>query len=368
MSTKNDKFTLNDKCYMQLAIKIANDRVGLTGTNPSVGCVIAKNNKIISVGQTDINGINHAEYNAIKNAKESLYGSTMYVTLEPCNHYGKTPPCTNLIIKNKIKNVIYSIEDIDPRTKGKTNKILSSIKINVKKKLFANQVGEIYKSYIFNQKKKLPYITGKLAISQNDIFFSKKQKYITNNYSKKVSHFLRYKNDSILISYKTLNIDNPKLTCRINGLESFSPRKIILDKNLKSNINRFIFNCKSKKNSIIFYNSASRKKISLFKKKGIKLIKINLDIKKKININILLKKLYSIGCRNLLVEGGKNLTKSFLTKGLFNQFYLFRAIKNVKKNGYYLKFNPIKFLSKNFRYKSKINSFLDEDVVYIYKK
>ena len=113
MSTKKDKFTKKDKTYMKIALSLASARQGLTGVNPSVGCVIVKNDEIISIGQTNYDGRPHAEYNAIKNSNINLDGSKMYVTLEPCNHYGKTSPCTNLIIKNKIKKNFYSVDDID---------------------------------------------------------------------------------------------------------------------------------------------------------------------------------------------------------------------------------------------------------------
>ena len=105
MSTRKDKFSKKDKKYMSLALTLASARHGLTGENPSVGCVIVKNDEIISIGQTGFNGRPHAEYNAIKNSNEILEDSTMYVTLEPCNHYGQTPPCTKEIIKNKISKV-----------------------------------------------------------------------------------------------------------------------------------------------------------------------------------------------------------------------------------------------------------------------
>ena len=124
MSTKKDKFSFKDKLYMELALDLAKAREGLTGTNPSVGCVILKNDKIISIGQTSIDGRPHAELNAIKNCVENLNGSKMYVTLEPCSHYGVTPPCTNSIIRSKIGEVIYSIIDIDKNVRGKTNKLL----------------------------------------------------------------------------------------------------------------------------------------------------------------------------------------------------------------------------------------------------
>ena len=102
MSTKKDKFSTKDKLYMEIALKLAKSQYGHTGSNPSVGCVIVKNDKIISIGQTSINGRPHAESNAIKNSIDNLNGSKMYVTLEPCCHHGVTPPCTNLIIKSKI--------------------------------------------------------------------------------------------------------------------------------------------------------------------------------------------------------------------------------------------------------------------------
>ena len=112
MSSKKDKFSSKDKLYMELALDLARAREGLTGTNPSVGCVIVKNDKIISIGQTSYNGRPHAESNAIRNTSDSLVGSTMYVTLEPCGHHGVTPPCTSAIIKSKISKVIYSVLDL----------------------------------------------------------------------------------------------------------------------------------------------------------------------------------------------------------------------------------------------------------------
>ena len=352
---------------MNLALNLASDRIGLTGDNPSVGCVIVKNNNLLSTGQTSLNGRPHAEYNAIKNAKKNLNGSTMFVTLEPCNHYGKTSPCTNFIIKNKLKEVIYSIDDIDKRTKGKTSKILKKNNIKVRKGLLKKKINKLYKSYFTNRKKNIPYVTGKIAITKNKLIYSKQQKKITNIYADKLTHLLRYKNDSILISYKTLNKDNPKLSCRINGLERFSPKRIILDKNLKTKTSSYIFKSTNNRNTIIFYNNASKKKINIFFKKGIKLIKSDLNKDNNFDLKIILKKLYFLGCRNLLVEGGKNLTTSFFKNKLFNQFYLFKSQKNISKLTEYKMFNPLKYLTKNYIYKSKINTYLDKDKIYLFK-
>ena len=176
MSTKKDKFSKEDKEYMRLALSLASARQGLTGENPSVGCVIVKNNEIISIGQTGYNGRPHAEYNAIKNSNKILNGSTMYVTLEPCNHHGLTPPCTKKIINNKISKIIFSVEDVDKKVKGKSFKILKSKNIIVKKGLFYSEIINFYKPYFFNRKNKMPYVTGKIAVSNNNLIYSKEKK------------------------------------------------------------------------------------------------------------------------------------------------------------------------------------------------
>ena len=140
---------------------MAKVRTGLTGENPSVGC-LTKNDEIISIGQTGFNGRPHAETNAINNSIQNLSGSKMYMTLEPCNHYGKTPPCTNNIIKSGIKEVIYSINDIDNKVRGKSFKILNKKNIKVKKGLLKDEALNLYNSYIVNRKQKIPFVLVKL--------------------------------------------------------------------------------------------------------------------------------------------------------------------------------------------------------------
>jgi diaminohydroxyphosphoribosylaminopyrimidine deaminase/5-amino-6-(5-phosphoribosylamino)uracil reductase len=368
MSTKKDKFSIKDKIFMELALNLAKARHGLTGINPSVGCVIVKNNKILSIGQTGFKGTPHAEFNAIKNSHENLEGSKMYVTLEPCSHYGKTPPCTNIIIKNKIKEVVYGVEDIDKKVKGKTLKILKSKNVLVKKNLLKKEINKFYTPYFFNRKKKLPYVTGKIAISRNNLIYSKGTKKITDTHSDKLTHFLRYKNDSLMISYKTLNQDNPRLDCRLQGLNKFSPKRIILDNKLEMNINSHIFRTANKNNTIIFYNNTNKQKITLFKKKGIKLIKSNLTKKKYFDLKLVLKKLYKIGIRNILVEGGDDLSSSFFKDELFNEFYLFKSQNRLSKLVAYKDFNCFKYLSQNYKNKKKISTLLGKDSITLYKR
>tara|TARA_B100001063_G_scaffold108874_1_gene101570 strand:+ start:152 stop:1258 length:1107 start_codon:yes stop_codon:yes gene_type:complete len=368
MSTKKDKFSSKDKRFMRLAINLARARKGLTGMNPSVGCVIVKNDKIISVGQTGFNGRPHAETNAIKNSFQNLIGSKMYVTLEPCNHYGKTPPCTKSIINSGINKVYYSINDIDQKVKGKSFRILTQKNIQVKKGLLKKEALDLYESYIVNRKKKLPYVTAKIAISKNKLIYSKGIKRITDLTSDKLSHYLRFKNDAIMISSKTLNIDNPKLNCRLKGFENFSPIRVIIDKNLSINLKNYIFKSAKKNNTIIFHNSLNYSKIKILKKKGINLIKLRLDNTKNFNLRIILKKLYMKGIRNLLVEGGDKFTKNLLKERLINCFYLFKSPKNLPKNKNSILFTSQGILEKVFNPKFKFTTKLAKDNITIYKR
>ena len=368
MSTKKNKFNQKDHYYMNLALNLARDKSGLTGPNPSVGCVIVKNDEVISIGQTGKNGRPHAEYNAIKSCKENLKGSKMYVSLEPCTHYGKTPPCSNIIIKSKIKEVIFPIIDVDNKTKAKSFKIFKSKNIKVKCGILKNEAKKIYKPYIYNRVKKLPFVTGKLAISKDNFIYSKKKKRITNIHSDNINHLLRYKNDSILITKKTLNTDNPKLNCRIEGLSSYSPKRIILDKNLSINKNSYIFQSSNRRNTIIIYNKAQPKLIEQCIKKGIKLIKLDTDKTGLFDLASVLDKIYLLGCRNLLVEGGKFLTNNFLKHDLFNQFYLFQSPNKLGKNAKFNVSSLLNQLSFKYKNKSKLNSFTGNDIIYIYTK
>ena len=367
MSSKKDKFTLKDKNYMKLALNLASARKGLTGDNPSVGCLIVKNDKVISIGQTGLEGRPHAEHNAINNSLEELKGSKMYVTLEPCNHYGKTPPCTNSIIKSGISEIIYGMDDIDKKVKGKSFKILSNKKIKVKKGLLKKEAKNLYDSYIVNRNKKLPYVTGKIAVSKNSLIYSKGTKRITDKSSDKLTHYLRYKNDSIMISSKTLNIDNPKLNCRLKGYEKFSPKRIILDSNLKIKMNSYIIKSSKKNNTIIFHNSSNNKKIQTLKKR-LTLVKSKVDNNKLFNLRIILKKLYTLGTRNLLVEGGDEITKNLIKDRLIDKFYLFKSPKNLKTSGKHKFFTSFSILNSRYKKKSKISSKLAKDNITIYKR
>jgi len=367
MSSKRNSSPDNHIYYMDQALSLARKNQGLTGENPSVGCVLVKKDQIISTGVTGINGRPHAEFNAIENCIDDLNGSKMYVTLEPCCHHGLTPPCTNIIIKSKISEVIYSVSDIDKRVRNKSLKILKSNKIKVKKGLLDDKINNFYSNYFFNRKNQLPYVTGKIAVSKNNLIYSKLNKKITNRHSDKFTHLLRYKNDALMVTYKTLNNDNSKLNCRIKGFSNFSPKRIILDNKLQTKINTYVINTANKNNTLIFYNQAKKSKILEFKNKKIQLIKSKINQQGKFDIKAILKKLYTHNCRNLLIEGGDSLTSHLLKNKIFNRFYLYKSPKNIPKETEYLKFNSLDVLKKNYKKKLNLNLFLGKDKITLYK-
>ena len=363
MSSKKDNIITSDNYYMGLALALAKENHGLTKENPSVGCVLVKNNQIISTGVTSINGRPHAEYNAVKNSVVSPNGSTAYITMEPCTHKGKTNPCSSLLIKSKVKKVIFSVTDIDRRTSKQAHKILNNKSILVKKGILKNEVNKFYRSYIFNRKYKLPYVTGKIACSKDNYIKSKKKRYISDDTSLNVGHLLRYKNDGILISHKTINDDNPSLNCRLNGLEKYSPKIFIIDKNLSIKHSSNVINSGNQKNTYIFHTSTEVKKIKYLKKKGAKLIKISLNNDGSLSLLKILKTIYKKNVYNLLVEGGRSLTKSFLDKNFFNQFYLFRSNNTLKSNGLIKISNILITLGKKFKSKKVLDTFSNKDKI-----
>ena len=323
----------NQKYYMGLALFYANKALGNTKKNPAVGCVVIKNGTMISAGHTSVNGRPHAEFNALNKKKISYKDSELYVTLEPCSHYGLTPPCINSIIKKKIKKVYFSIKDFDQRSFNKSSKLLKKNGIAVKSGILNRKVNSFYRSYKKNKEEDFPFLTFKLAISKDFYSINKKKKWITNYFSRGRVHLLRSYHDAILTSSSTINIDNPKLNCRIEGLNKKSPVRIVLDKNLKTNISSVIYNDQKKQKTIVFYNTIDKKKIYKFKNKGVKVYKILIDKKGNLNLREVLKKIKKLGFCRVFLECGVNLGISFIKEGLIDDFKLFVSNKKLGSLG-----------------------------------
>lgn len=355
----------NHSYFMHLALLQAHKNLGNTKENPSVGCVITKQNSIISAGSTSFSGRPHAEYNAIYNSKKNLNGAHLYVTLEPCSHYGKTPPCTNLIIKKGIKKVFFSIYDPDLRSKKKSFKILKKRKVVVLNGIYNKEVKLFYKSYLKSKNELLPYVTAKLALSKDYFSINKRKRWITNKFSRGRVHLMRASNDCIITSSKTVKIDDSQLNCRIRGLYNRSPSKIILDKNLRIPLNSKILKESNKFRTIIFYNKNNIKKIKLLKKLNISSHKISLNKESCLDLKEVLLKAKKMGFYRIFLETGLSLTTSFLREKLVDEFKLFISDNKLGKKGDgSFKKNYNLFLKNKKSIKEKINLFNDKLITF----
>ena len=197
MSTKQSKISKNSY-FMSLALMEAHKMLGNTKTNPAVGCVVVKNDCVITGASTSRNGRPHAEQNAINLCKKNIRNANLYVTLEPCSHYGKTPPCVHSIVKNKIRSVYFSVKDPDSRSFNKSSAQFKKNNIIVKTGIYSKKIKDFYRSYLKNKRSNLPFVTSKLAISKDYYTSHKKKKWLTNKYSRGRVHLMRSNHDCIL--------------------------------------------------------------------------------------------------------------------------------------------------------------------------
>jgi len=321
---------LTDESYIQLAIEIAKKGIGSVSPNPLVGCVIVKNNKIIGAGYHQKYGGNHAEINAINDAKENVEGSTLYINLEPCSHHGKTPPCVNRIIEKKIKKVVIGTLDMNPLVSGVGIKKLKAAGIEVKVGVLENECINLNKFFFKFITKKIPYVTLKAAQTADGRIAGKdgESKWISSLTARKYVHSLRAKYDALLVGAGTVIKDDPRLTVRLT--EGRNPKRIVLDTNLKIKSSYKIFTnngdkklilVTSKKNSTL-KNGKIRKIIS----SGAQIIYVK-ERNRKLNLKNVLKELGKLQISSVLVEGGSEIFTSFVKENLFDDIQLILSPK-----------------------------------------
>jgi diaminohydroxyphosphoribosylaminopyrimidine deaminase/5-amino-6-(5-phosphoribosylamino)uracil reductase len=348
----------NHNNYLNLAFNLARINLGKTKSNPSVGCVIVKKDSVISSGHTSTDGRPHAEYNAL-NKKINFSGSSLYVTMEPCSHYGFTPPCTNIINNKKIKKVFFSFYDVDNRSAKKSKIILKKKNINVIKKN-NNTYDNFYQSFFINKLKNLPLVDAKIAISKDFFTINRKKKWITNFLSRQRVHLIRSEYDSIISTSKSINKDNSLLNCRLNGFNTNKPDLIIIDLNLKIKTNLDLFDLSRKRKILIITRFSKSKKISLLKAKGVKFIKID-SLNSNNDFVFLLKILKKKGFNRILVESGLKFLNVVLKNRIISNLYVFKSSIKLGNNG--LNNTSINFIKK-FKKLERIKVNLGGDQMY----
>lgn len=318
------------KAHMQNAFKNANKGTNKVYPNPFVGAVIVKAGKIMGEGYHEECGKAHAEVNAIRMAQTHAKGADLYVTLEPCSTYGRTPPCTTAIAEAGIKRVFFGAYDSNKKNRKKAEMALKTKNIETVFIDFQKTNDELNRVFLHNLTSKIPYVILKAAISlDGKIMDSKgKSKWITGAQSRTAAHQIRQLSDGIIIGANTFNKDNPKLTVRLAGNQKFKdPAKIIISAsgNLKTN-NELL--SKNTKGEVIIFTSepASAKLRKNIKNNNCIVVSMGKALKQ-ISLKGCLTYLKKRGYHNLLVEGGAKLLGQFIKLKLFNELHLYVAPK-----------------------------------------
>lgn len=309
---------MKDDAGIALALNEALKAVGRTHPNPAVGAVIVKGGKIVSTGFTAPAGGPHAEATALARAGKRAKGATLYVSLEPCAHHGRTPPCTDAIIAAGIKRVVFSVKDPNPRVNGKGAKKLRAAGLEVVQGVRAADAEKLNRPFFKFMREGLPWVTlkagvtldGKLATSTG------KSKWITSEVSRTVAHELRDSLDAILVGAGTVEADDPALTVRLPpGEARKNPVRVVLDAALRTRPERQIFDASVARTILVTPHLASRHAA-----RGVEVWNVT-------GTEALLRKLAAEGLLHVMVEGGAFTHAEFLKAGLFDELVLFVAPK-----------------------------------------
>lgn len=316
-----------DKEYMKLALELAERGKGKVNPNPLVGSIIVKDNKIIGEGYHKCYGKAHAEVNAFENAIENVEGATMYVTLEPCSHYGKTPPCVERIIKEKISKVVIGSLDPNPLVAGRGVKRLREHGIEVEVGVLeedCKKVNEVFMKYIVS---KMPFVVMKWAMSLDGKIAtaSGDSRWISGEKSRENVHNLRNELSAIMIGVETVIKDDPMLACRTENGKN--PIRIIVDSKLRIPMDSKIVNSSSEIRTIVATTEeACRHKEEILKSKDIVVIRIEKN-NERVDLKELMKILGELGIDSILLEGGGTLNFSALKQGIVDKIQVYIAPK-----------------------------------------
>ncbi|NEU31022.1 bifunctional diaminohydroxyphosphoribosylaminopyrimidine deaminase/5-amino-6-(5-phosphoribosylamino)uracil reductase RibD [bacterium LRH843] len=314
---------MNDIDYMKLALQLAKSTTGQTSPNPVVGSVVVKDGAIVGIGAHLKAGEGHAEVQALTMAGEKAKGGTIYVTLEPCSHYGKTPPCADLIVEKGLKRVVVATGDPNPAVAGRGLDRLRNAGLEV---IFgicqqeADALNEVFFHYMTN---KTPFVTMKSAttLDGKTATVSGKSKWITGAAAREDVHHMRHIHDAILVGIGTVLADDPSLTTRLpNGGKN--PIRVVLDRHLRIPAEAKLVQDKEAPTWVITTEQASEEKQKALEQFGVEVIRLPDD-----SIKTLLHVLGVKGVTSLFVEGGAEVNGSFLKERAINQLVMYMAPK-----------------------------------------
>ncbi|EKD50885.1 MAG: Riboflavin biosynthesis protein RibD [uncultured bacterium] len=310
---------------MLMALKLARKGAGRVSPNPLVGCVIVKNGQVVGKGYHKKYGDYHAEVNALKMAGHKARGATLYVNLEPCFHYGKTPPCVDAVIAAGIKRVVIAMQDPNPKTDGRSITKLKRHGIEVCVGVCAKEARELNQYFIHAMTHKQPYVIVKVAQSLDGMITAQKgqRTQITGKRAVDYVQRLRSEVSAVLVGVNTVRVDDPLLTVR--NPKKPQPKRIILDSNLSLPHTVNLFGASGGQVILVCALPARHKKVLAFTKRGVVVISDVPRDRQGLDLKYVLKSLYDLGLRSVLVEGGAKVFRSFLTQKLADEWQIITA-------------------------------------------
>lgn len=321
---------MTDESYIKLTLEIAKKGAGRVSPNPMVGCIIIKENKVIGAGFHEYFGGPHAEINAIESATESVKGAVLYVNLEPCSHFGKTPPCVDRIIAEGIKKVVIGTLDMNPLVSGQGARKLKAAGIEVKTGVLEKECIQLNKFFFKYITKNFPYITLKAAQTLDGKIadLNRNSKWITATSARRAVHEMRTKYDAVLVGSGTVRHDNPNLTVRLT--EGRNPKRVFVDSKLSFNCKLNLLKNTTQENVFIITSKESRKKVkkvTQLEETGVNIIYVDKNSFGKLNLKAAFKELAKRGIASVLVEGGSGIFTSLIQEKMFDDILLFISPK-----------------------------------------
>lgn len=317
--------------YMRRAMELAERGVGFTNPNPMVGAVIVKGGKVIGEGWHERCGEWHAERNAFKNCTVPAEGATMYVTLEPCCHYGKTPPCTEAIIEHGIARVVVGMEDPNPLVAGKGIALLREAGIEVVCGVEEEALREQNRVFLKYISTKLPWVAMKTAMTLDGKIATRTgdSKWITGAEARAYVHELRHRFMAIVVGIGTAVADDPLLNCRIEGRGVRQPIRVVVDSNARLSLDSQLVKTAGEYRTIVAYTRfAPEESVKALREAGVEMLLCK-EKEGLVDVRNLLELLGQSGIDSILLEGGGSLNYTFLAEGLADELYAFIAPKIV---------------------------------------
>jgi diaminohydroxyphosphoribosylaminopyrimidine deaminase/5-amino-6-(5-phosphoribosylamino)uracil reductase len=328
--------TAADQRFMQLALALGRRGLGRTWPNPAVGAVVVKDGVIVSRGWTQPGGRPHAEPVALAQAGEAARGATLYVTLEPCSHVGKSPPCTDAVMAAGIARVVSSIEDPNPEVAGQGHARLRAAGIAVDIGLGAAEAAHDHAGHFQRIRERRPHVILKLAVSSDDKIAAAGHKpvAISGEAAKARMHLLRAQCDTILVGIGTVLSDDPLLTCRLPGMQARSPVRVVLDRSLRiPATSRLVHSARSTALWVMTSSLAEAPAAARLGSAGAQVIRLASTPQAGLDLAEMLRALAERGITRLLVEGGARVASSFVAAGLADEFWLLRGREAIGADG-----------------------------------